>query len=147
MSDLEELLTTAFTDLNWRVVDASTAVHDDTDDRTIVRQYHPRVRDARTAKLHRYRLDFAHPPTKTGLEVDGYNRIMSIGGKRYKNGVGGHVTWSGFHADRERDRNLLLAGWRIMRCGPGDLRSYGDALEIARQFILLIIGIKSGKLT
>lgn len=47
----------------------------------------------------RYRLDFAHPPTQIGVELDG---------REY------HTDPKAFTRDRRRDRELQQAGWRVL---------------------------------
>lgn len=48
----------------------------------------------------RYRLDFAHLASRTAIEIDGL---------AYHNGQ------TAFQRDRERDRRLTAAGWRVVR--------------------------------
>lgn len=133
--NLEERLAHALQEIGWTVVTLSPKEYKLVQPDWLVRQWCPRVLDAVTGKRRAYRLDFAHPGTKAGFEVDGYNRL-TLKGKRA--GKGGHITWSGFHADRERDRNLTLNGWRVMRCGPDDLETPTRALIMAHQFTRLI---------
>ena len=132
---LEERLVRALEQVGWTVVTLTAKEYKLVQPHWLVRQWCPRVLDAATGKPRAYRLDFAHPGTRAAFEVDGYNRL-TLAGKRA--GKGGHITWSGFHADRERDRNLTLGGWRVLRCGPDDLATPAKALTIAHQFTRLI---------
>jgi len=47
-----------------------------------------------------YRLDFAHLPSKTAIELDGYYY---------------HADPGRFRTDRRRDRELAALGWRVVR--------------------------------
>jgi very-short-patch-repair endonuclease len=55
----------------------------------------------------RYRLDFAHLPSKTAIELDGFTY---------------HRDADKFQADRRRDRELTNAGWRVIRFASAELR-------------------------
>lgn len=134
---LEDKIVLALLELDWLCAQFPTKLRNRAwPAHTIARQWRPGVVDAVTGVRRAYRLDFAYPPTLVALEVDGYNRRGSAHGR------GGHVTWTGFHADRERDRNLTLAGWRVLRCGPADLQTPAGAVLIAGQFIRLIQLVK-----
>lgn len=98
--------------------------------RTVVCQYQPRLRDPYTGRRHSYRLDFACPECRCNAEIDGFH------GKNSR--VGGHTSWTGFNSDRLRDQAMLLAGWRVMRFGPAQLRdlaAVGRAAELWARLI------------
>lgn len=109
----------------------------------IVRQHIPRCPDVDTGRPRMFRLDYAHLPSRVALEVDGYNRHNPKTGKY--SGKGGHITWDGFHNDRHRDRCLTLDGWRVLRCGPGDLKGEDGPPNIVNQFEAMIQGVMEGK--
>lgn len=97
-----------------------------TDQTVIVREFIPRAWDDQI--LRDWQLDFSCPPALAYLEIDGF------GGGR----TGGHRNWTGFHRDREKDRNLTLRRWRGLRFGPGDLHSEEGMFVAAKQFASLI---------
>ncbi len=55
----------------------------------------------------KYRLDFAHLPTRTAIELDGFNY---------------HNDNCQFQRDRQRDRELTLAGWTTVRFASTELK-------------------------
>lgn len=59
-------------------------------------------RYARSKRSTRYRLDFAHPDSRTGIEIQGgvYNR-------------GRHVTGSGYERDCRKYNLAYTSGWTI----------------------------------
>lgn len=61
--------------------------------------------------LGRYRLDFALPDKKIGIELDGY---------------AWHSTREAFTKDRERQRNLELDGWRLIRFSGAEINANAD---------------------
>jgi very-short-patch-repair endonuclease len=63
-----------------------------------------------------YRLDFALPDAKIGIELDGYAY---------------HSTPEAFTRDRRRERDLELAGWRIIRFSGSEVNR--DADDCIRQ--------------
>lgn len=70
-----------------------------------------RVSDMPLAPQHKvlngkYRLDFAHLPSRTAIECDGWTYHQSK-----------------FQSDRQRDRELMMAGWRVIRFTGDELRS------------------------
>lgn len=56
----------------------------------------------------RYRLDFAFPPLKVGIELDGYTY---------------HSDRESFTRDRQRQREIEAQGWRIMRFSGAEIRA------------------------
>src|SRR5690242_4538180 len=68
---------------------------------TIWQQHVPHIKLIAQYKVRggRYRLDFAHPSTKTAIELDGYEH---------------HKGYRAFTADRKRDRQLQQDGWRVL---------------------------------
>lgn len=62
------------------------------------------------------------PPFKGGLECDGWNYH------------GRHL--NGFKRDREKDRQLALCGWRVLRISAGEiLKSPGSLLEDVERWL------------
>lgn len=59
-------------------------------------------RHAKSKRSKRYRLDFAHPDSRTGIEIQGgvYNR-------------GRHVTGSGYERDCRKYNLAYTSGWTI----------------------------------
>jgi very-short-patch-repair endonuclease len=47
-------------------------------------------------------------------------------------------------SDRERDRLLTLAGWRVLRYGPSDVKTPEQARRSAQFFVEVIRQIKEG---
>ena len=66
----------------------------------------------------KWRLDLAWPEVRVGVEVDGGEWLP--GGGRHQRGLG-------YRRDRERDAHALIAGWRILRVVPAQIRS-GEAV-------------------
>jgi very-short-patch-repair endonuclease len=64
----------------------------------------------------RYRIDFAIPDRKFGIELDGH---------------ASHSSTAAIARDRKRQRDLEMAGWRIIRFGGSEV--YHDAAECVRQ--------------
>lgn len=72
-------------------------------------------------KIGRYRLDFAHIPTKTAIELDGFTY---------------HNDEKSFLSDRQRDRELSAAGWQVIRFGSKELQeNIGKCVEQAYKII------------
>lgn len=69
----------------------------------------------------RYRLDFALPGRRTGIELDGF---------------ASHSSTRAIASDRQRQRDLERAGWRIIRFGGSEV--YHDAAECVRQAASLV---------
>lgn len=69
----------------------------------------------------RYRLDFALPDQKIGIELDGYEF---------------HSSKKAFTKDRERQRAIEAAGWRIIRFSGSEINA--DPAECVRQATELI---------
>lgn len=70
----------------------------------------------------RYRLDFAHLPTKTAIELDGFTY---------------HHDPDKFQSDRQRDRELTRAGWRVVRFASAELKTNLDqCIQEAYRIIL-----------
>lgn len=81
----------------------------------------PFVREHRFHPTRRWRLDFAWPSAKLGVEIEGgiYSR-------------GRHGRGSGIAADIEKSNALTLLGWRLLRFHGDQVRS-GQAVETIRQ--------------
>lgn len=60
----------------------------------------------------RYRIDFAHPPTKVAVELDGYEY---------------HKDRDTFTSDRQRDRALQRDGWRVLHFSGREVYQNADA--------------------
>lgn len=60
----------------------------------------------------RYRIDFAHPPTKVAIELDGYEH---------------HSDRDTFTSDRQRDRALQRDGWRVLHFSGREVHQNADA--------------------
>ncbi|THC47126.1 DUF559 domain-containing protein [Streptomyces sp. A1499] len=73
----------------------------------------------------RYRIDFALPEEKIGIELDGY--IW-------------HSNRKAFTHDRERQRQLELNGWRLIRFSGAEV--HRDASECVRQAAQLVASFK-----
>ena len=70
-------------------------------------QFHPK---------RRWRADFAHLPSRTLIEIEGGIYVQ-----------GRHNRGAGFAADIEKYLEATLAGWRVIRLGPKELRA--DCIE------------------
>lgn len=66
----------------------------------------------------RYRADFAHPPTRLIVELDGE----------------AHRIKNRFHDDIRKSQDAILIGWRLLRISTGQVRD-GTAVEIIRRAI------------
>lgn len=73
----------------------------------------------------RYRLDFAHLPTLTAIELDGFTY---------------HKEEQAFQRDRQRDRELTQAGWTVVRFASQELRA--DLPKCVSQAASLILSRK-----
>ena len=70
----------------------------------------------------RYRLDFAHLPSKTAIELDGFTY---------------HGNEPEFQLDRQRDRELAAEGWQVIRFASCDLaHDLARCLEQAQAVIM-----------
>lgn len=78
----------------------------------------------------RYRIDFALPDRKIGIELDGYSW---------------HSSPEAFTRDRARQRELELDGWRIIRFSGSEINN--DADDCVRQAAALAARIQSGEQT
>lgn len=106
--------------------------------RIVVRQYMPHVPSLRGAEPRKWACDFACPALKVSVEIDGFGGKCGVERKTGYGGLGAHRTWAGFHRDREKDRDMTLAGWRILRFGPGDLSTPANVARCVREFAELI---------
>ncbi|MDA8216289.1 MAG: DUF559 domain-containing protein [Dehalococcoidales bacterium] len=75
-----------------------------------------------------YRIDFAHLPTKTAIELDGYYY---------------HADPARFRKDRERDRELSERGWHVVRFAGEEILE--DIQRCVEETIRLIRVHQSGK--
>ncbi len=71
-------------------------------------------REYRPLEHRRYRIDFAFPEEKVAIEFDGYR----------------HHGFSreGFRKGLERQNDLVMAGWRVLRYSLTDVRDRMDAI-------------------
>ena len=81
------------------------------------------VSEYRFHETRRWRLDFAFPDKKVGIEVEGGHWI---GGR--------HTRGSGFEADCEKYNALALQGWRLLRFTGTTIKS-GEALKTIERAI------------
>lgn len=70
------------------------------------------VPEHRFAPPRRWRFDWAWPDIRLALEVEGG---VWTGGR--------HTRGAGFVKDMEKYNAATIAGWRVVRCTPGDVRS------------------------
>ena len=70
----------------------------------------PLEREFRFDPKRRWRADFAHLPSRTLIEIEGGIYIN-----------GRHNRAAGFAADLEKYLEAALAGWRVIRLGPGEI--------------------------
>jgi very-short-patch-repair endonuclease len=75
------------------------------------------------ARGHHYRLDFAVPYLKIGIEIDGFDS---------------HSDTSDIAADRKRQRDLEFIGWTIIRFGGQEV--YDDPSACAEEALKFIKG-------
>jgi very-short-patch-repair endonuclease len=75
----------------------------------------------------KYRLDFALPDKKIGIELDGYTY---------------HSSKEAFTKDRERQRELEVAGWRIIRFSGAEV--INDVAKCVRQTAELVRAFGGG---
>jgi hypothetical protein len=136
--DLEGEFTRALESQGWLVLKPEQYIPGHRN--AIVTQYQPKVPNIRGGRRPSYKLDFCDPLSKVYCEIDGYNRFNPLTGKI--GGKGGHITWSGFHSDRRRDRTLAFAGWRGLRYGPGDFATPAETLTCAQEFIRFILLVR-----
>ena len=81
-------------------------------------------------KVLRYRIDWALPDLKVGIEVDGGTRGFM---QKFKDGrppqyrqTGGHNSGEGYLHDRMRDLALLAEGWTVIRLTTQMLEDKAD---------------------
>jgi very-short-patch-repair endonuclease len=80
-------------------------------------------REYRFSTERRFRLDFAWPDLRLGVEVEG--------------GVyrgGGHTTVNGIRRDMEKSNLLTLLGWRLLRFHGDQVRS-GEAASVIAELL------------
>lgn len=75
------------------------------------------VREYRFHPVRRWRLDFAWPLIKLGIEIQG----MGMGGR-----AGGHQTAKGMQNDCDKHNELTRLGWRVLHFRAGDKRNVAD---------------------
>lgn len=71
----------------------------------------------------KWRIDFAWPSERVGLEVDGGCWTS-----------GGHTRGSGFIRDQAKANRATILGWRVIHCTPDDVKS-GLAFELLRELL------------
>jgi len=79
-------------------------------------QFHPN---------RKFRFDFAYPPSKIAVEIDGGIHMDK----------GGHNTGTAILRDRRKDQEALLLGWRVYRVVPEMIKS-GEAIETIKKLII-----------
>ena len=92
-------------------------------------------REYRFAPARRWRIDFAWPEKKVGIEIDGL-----LWGR-----PGGHQTVKGIIAASEKHEALMVAGWRILRV-PGPWVAEGQRMiwrTKTMDTLKLLLGVKS----
>jgi hypothetical protein len=82
-------------------------------------------------KSRKFRLDFAWPEQKIGIEIDG--------GLFGQKGAKAHSSISGLLRDREKDNLLVVSGWRVLRCIPPDTKAPRNP-KLAKQMGVLRFG-------
>ena len=82
------------------------------------------VREYRFHPERRWRLDFAWPSIKLGVEIQG----MGMGGR-----AGGHQTDKGMQNDCEKHNALVQLGWRVLHFRAGDRRNVASWVETVRE--------------
>lgn len=74
-----------------------------------------------------YRLDFAHPPSRIAIELDGYTH---------------HSSHARFTQDRRRHRDLVREGWRVLVFSGTEVFHHADrCVDEARATIDLLAGV------
>lgn len=84
----------------------------------------PFEREYRAVPGRRFRLDFAWPEQRVGLEVEGGLFVQRRTGKR---GIG-HTSTAALLRDCEKHSELAVAGWRLIRATAPTVRN-GQALR------------------
>lgn len=85
----------------------------------------------------RWKIDFAWPEVKLAVEIEG--GIFGIGKPCplcKRRSVGAHTSIQRLKSDLEKYNALALAGWRLLRFTPDQVRN-GSAAEIIRQFFAI----------
>lgn len=90
-------------------------------------QFHP---------VRKWRIDFAWPTEKIGLEVEGkvFGRKCDKPGCGKVLAGGRHTRGQGFEADCEKYNAATLAGWRVVRV-TGDMIRSGQALALVEELV------------
>jgi very-short-patch-repair endonuclease len=83
----------------------------------------PFEREYRFHAARRWRLDFAWPQHRLGLEIEG----VTVAGGR-------HQRIAGFRKDMEKYNALALAGWSLLRVTPADVRTGRAVLLVLEWF-------------
>ena len=89
------------------------------------------VREYRFHPTRKWRLDFAWPKFKVGVELDGYGPA--------------HYSRYGRHLDLEKQNAAVLWGWSILRYTSTDLRTAFSQEEVVNQVKKLIMLKNSGE--
>lgn len=84
---------------------------------------HIPVREHRFCTTRRWRIDYAWPDHKLAVEVDGGAFTQ-----------GRHTRGAGFVKDMEKQNALAIAGWRILRFTPQDVKKGVAVLKIQEYF-------------
>ena len=75
----------------------------------------------------RYRLDFAWPELRLAVEVDGYRH---------------HSSWDAFRDDRDRQNDMVAAGWIVLRFTWDDVCHRPE--EVAAQIASVLFSLRAG---
>jgi very-short-patch-repair endonuclease len=86
-------------------------------------------REYRFHPARKWRLDFAWPARRVGVEIDGFG---------LRNQYGGHQTRAGRINDCAKDRAAVLLGWRILRYTTADIGTMEDLASAAEDLYKLL---------
>jgi len=87
------------------------------------------VREHRFHPVRKWRLDFAFPSAKLGIEIDGRGR---------------HQTVNGVRRDCEKHNTALLLGWRILRFPATDKQQAEQWVELTCELLTMLLGESHG---
>jgi very-short-patch-repair endonuclease len=81
------------------------------------------VREYRFHDVRRWRLDFAIPAVRVGVEIDGRGRHQSVVGER---------------KDMEKLNTALLLGWRVLRFSASEKKKAAEWVETVKELVCSI---------
>jgi very-short-patch-repair endonuclease len=90
------------------------------------------VREFRFDNSRRWKMDFAWPELKVGVEIEGLRKSY-IKGVPYA--LGRHCTFVGFEADCIKYANAALLGWHVLRFNQALVKN-GTAIRLTRQLLV-----------